>query len=151
MVGILAPDSLLRLGQLVITGMLLFLLPYVLWGFNLLPDYRLATLGGVLLGGGFLLFQYRALMIGTSSVRPEVPSQIEPQAVKRAGGLFLVGAVLAVGGIGMSLFGLAIGIAIAFLGLVLMLSGAWVRRKVWFAARADGANQEITDRENGSS
>jgi len=147
MVGILAPDSLLRLGQLVITGMLLFLMPYILWGINLLPDYRLATLGGVLLGGGFLLFQYRALMIGTSSVRPEVPSQVEPKSLKKAGWLFLVGAVLAVGGIGMFLFGLGIGIVISVLGLVLMLSGAWVRRKVWFAARADVANQENTDQE----
>jgi len=145
MVSILAPDSLLKLGLLVIVGMLLFSLPYLLWGFNLLPDYRLATLAAIILGGGFLLIQYRALMTGASSVKPEVSSQIEPLRLKRSGWLFLLGAILAVGGIGMTSFGLNFGFAVVVLGLVLMLGGAWVRRRVWIAARKDEAEQESSD------
>lgn len=148
MVGILAPDSLLRLGRLVVTGMLLFISPYILWGLNLLPDYRLATFIGVMLGGGFLIFQYQALMLGKSGVRPDVPSEIEPQAVKKAGWLFLAGAILAFGGIGLTVFGLIFGIAFVVLGLALMIGGAWVRRKVWFAAREAGVAQEEADQEN---
>jgi hypothetical protein len=135
MVGILKPDSLLRLGLLVIAGMCLFFLPYLLWGLNLLPDYRLATLVAVILGGGFLLIQYRALMSGTLNLKPEISSQIEPARVKRAGWLFFAGAILAIGGIGLVVFGLTIGFAGVFIGLILMVSGAWIRRKVWLAAK----------------
>jgi hypothetical protein len=142
MVGILAPDSLLKLGLLVIAGMCLFFLPYLLWGLNLLPDYRLATLVAVILGGGFLLIQYRALMMGTLNLKPEVSSQIEPARVKRAGWLFFVGAFLAIGGIGLVVFGLNIGFAGVLIGLILMVSGAWTRRQVWVAAKKGEPEQE---------
>jgi hypothetical protein len=142
MVGILAPDSLLKLGFLVIAGMCLFFLPYLLWGLNLLPDYRLATLVAVILGGGFLLIQYRALMIGTLNLKPEVSSQIEPARLKRAGWLFFVGAFLAIGGIGLVVFGLNIGFVGVLIGLLLMVSGAWIRRQVWVAAKKGEPEQE---------
>ena len=145
MVGILAPDSLLRLGLLVVAGILLFLLPYVLWGLNLLPDYRLATVSAMILGGGFILYQYRSLMSGTSSVKPEVSSQVEPRRLIKAGWLFLGGAVLSIVGIALTLFGLNIGLAGVVVGLVLMLGGVWVRRKVWIAARKDEVEQESSD------
>jgi hypothetical protein len=135
MVGILAPDSLLKLGLLVIAGMCLFFLPYLLWGLNLLPDYRLATLVAVILGGSFLLIQYRALMSGTLNLKPEVSLQIEPARIKRAGWLFFVGAFLAIGGIGLVVFGLNNGFAGVLIGLILMVSGAWIRRQVWVAAK----------------
>jgi hypothetical protein len=122
--------------------MLLFFLPYFLWGLNLLPDYRLATLVAVVLGGGFILIQYRALMSGSSKVKPEVSSQVEPIRVKRAGWLFLVGAVLAIVGIGLAVFGLSFGFVGVFLGLGLMVGGAWIRRGVWEAAKKDEAEQE---------
>ena len=142
MVGILAPDSLLRLGLLVIAGMCLFFLPYLLWGLNLLPDYRLATFIAVILGGGFLLIQYRALMSGTLNLKPEISSQIEPARVKRAGWLFFVGAFLAIGGIGLVVFGLTIGFAGVLIGLILMVSGAWIRRQVWVAAKKGEPEQD---------
>jgi len=142
MVGILAPDSLLKLGLLVIAGMCLFFLPYLLWGLNLLPDYRLATLVAVILGGGFLLIQYRALMMGTLNLKPEVSLQIEPARVKRAGWLFFVGAFLTIGGIGLVVFGLNIGFAGVLIGLILMVSGAWTRRQVWVAAKKGEPEQE---------
>ncbi len=137
MVGILAPDSLLRLGLLVIAGMCFFFLPYLLWGLNLLPDYRLATLVAVILGGSFLLIQYRALMSGTLNLKSEVSSQIEPARVKRAGWLFFVGAFLAIGGMGLVVFGLSIGFVGVLIGLILMVSGAWIRRQVWVAAKKE--------------
>jgi hypothetical protein len=142
MVGILAPDSLLRLGLLVIAGMCLFFLPYLLWGLNLLPDYRVATFVAVFLGGGFILIQYRALMSGTFNLKPEVSSHIEPARVKKAGWLFLAGAFLAIGGIGLVVFGLNIGFVGVLCGLILMVSGAWVRRQVWVAAKKSEPEQE---------
>ena len=146
MVGILAPDSLLRLGTLAVEGMLIFLLPFAMWGINLLPDYRIATFLAVVLGGGFIIFQYRALMIGMSAVKPEVPVQVEPQQIQKSGWFLLAGAVLAVAGLAMTLFGLSIGIAGVVLGLGLMLGGVWMRRKVWVAAKRDLAESESQDR-----
>jgi hypothetical protein len=142
MVGILAPDSLLRLSLLVVAGICLFFLPYLLWGLNLLPDYRVATLVAIILGGGFILLQYRDLMSGSLNLKPEVSSQIEPRRVKRAGWLFLVGAFLAMGGIGLVVFGLNVGFAIVLFGLILMVSGAWIRRRVWVAAKKGEPEQE---------
>jgi hypothetical protein len=145
LVGILAPDSLLKLGLLVIEGVLLFFMPYFLWGLNLLPDYRLATLVAVILGGGFILIQYRALMFGTSPLRPEVSSQVEPTRLKRAGWLLLGGAALVVGGIALVVFGINIGFAVLLIGFLLMLGGAWVRRQVWMAAKQAEPEQEQLD------
>jgi hypothetical protein len=142
MVGILAPDSLLKLGLLVIGGICLFFLPYLLWGLNLLPDYRLATFVAVILGGGFILIQYRALMSGTLHLKPEISSEIEPTRVKRAGWLFLAGALLAIVGIGLVVFGLNIGFTGVLIGLILMIGGAWIRRKVWMAAKLEEPEQE---------
>jgi hypothetical protein len=142
MVGILAPDSLLKLGLLVIAGMCLFFLPYLLWGINLLPDYRLATFAAVILGGGFMLIQYRALLSGTLYLKPEISSEIEPKRVKRAGWLFLAGALLAIVGIGLVVFGLNIGFAGVLFGLILMIGGAWIRRRVWMTAKKEEPEQQ---------
>lgn len=145
LVGILAPDNLLKLSLLVIEGFSLFTLPYVLWALNLLPSYRLATVGAVILGGGFLLIQYRALMSGALGVRPEVSSRIEPERQKRAGWLFLAGAVLCIGGFGLISFGLDFAFIGVFVGWLIMLGGAWVRRQVWIAAKAAAENQVSSD------
>jgi hypothetical protein len=145
MVGILAPDSLLRLITLAVEGMLFFLVPFVLWGVNLLPDYRIATFLAVVLGGGFIIFQYRALMTGTSAIRPEVPAQVEAQWMQKSGWFLLAGATLAVGGLALTLFGVSIGIAGVIIGLGLMLGGVWMRRKVWLAAKRDGVELERKD------
>jgi len=99
----------------------------------------------MILGGGFILYQYRSLMSGTSSVKPEVSSQVEPRRLIKAGWLFLGGAVLSIVGIALTLFGLNIGLAGVVVGLVLMLGGVWVRRKVWIAARKDEVEQESSD------
>ncbi len=148
LVGILAPDSLLRLSVLAVEGMLFFLLPFLLWGVNLLPDYRLATFLAVILGGGFIIFQYRALMLGTSMVRPEVPALFERQVMQKSGWYLLAGAVLAVVGIALTLFGLYFGIGGVIIGLGLMLGGVWLRRKVWMAAKKDVAEIAGRDRQN---
>jgi hypothetical protein len=142
MVGILAPDSLLKLGLLVVAGMCLFFLPYLLWGLNLLPDYHLATFVAIILGGGFALIQYRALMSGALILKPEVSAKIEPKRVKRAGWLFLAGAFLAMVGIGLVVFGLNIGFAGIFIGLLLMIGGAWIRRRVWMAVKQEEPEEE---------
>ena len=142
MVGILEPDSLLKLGLLVVTGMCLFFLPYLLWGLNLLPDYHLATFVAIILGGGFALIQYRALMSGALILKPEVSSTIEPKRVNRAGWLLLAGAFLAIVGIGLIVFGLNIGFGGIFIGLVLMVGGAWSRRRVWMAVKQGEPEEE---------
>jgi hypothetical protein len=148
LVGILAPDSLLKLGILALEGMLIFLVPFIMWGVNLLPDYRIATFLAIVIGGGFIIFQYRALMVGTSMVKPEVSAQIEPQWVLKSGWYLLAGAALAVGGIALTLFGLYFGIAGVIIGLGLMLSGVWLRRKVWMSAKKDVVEPEGHDRQN---
>jgi uncharacterized membrane protein YciS (DUF1049 family) len=148
LVGILAPDSLLRLAILVVEGMAFFLAPFILWGLNLLPDYRIATFLAVVFGGGFIIFQYRALMVGTSAVKPEVPAGIEPKLLQKSGWYLLSGAALTVVGIALTLFGLYFGIVGVIIGLGLMLVGVWLRRKVWLSAKVEVEEAEGQDRQN---
>lgn len=51
--------------QIILVAGLLFLLPFIIWVFDILPNYRLAQFFGLLLGAGWIYQQYRRNKIET--------------------------------------------------------------------------------------
>lgn len=124
----------------------LFLFPYILWAYNILPNYYLAVVFAVLLGGGFLYTLYRRL--GKLELNlGDLRLLYRNPAMRASDVLYLLGMGLVV--VGIVLTGLfvvqilpAIGPFAIFIGVLLVVMSALTRRKAILEGRQNPPQED---------